>query len=199
MTQEPDNLASLPSLGGALSRERAKAILDERARQLARVPAANTSAADQMEVTVFRLASETYAMETVYIRTVIRPPTIARVPDVPPFLLGVINLRGEVLGVVDLRSLLRVEQPVITEKSRILILGDERPEFGVLVDAVDEVTNLHIDQILKPPGSLSSVGRDYIRGVTSNALIVIDGGLLLRDERLCIDQSRDDASFHSGR
>ena len=79
----------------------------------------------------------------------------------------------------------------LTDLARVLVLGADRPEFGVLADAAHEVTTLRVDEVHEPPDSATGVGREYLRGVTKDALIVLDGAALLRDGRLFIDQGEE--------
>jgi chemotaxis signal transduction protein len=81
-----------------------------------------------------------------------------------------------------------------TERARVLVLGGERDEFGILADAVDEVTTLPLGELREAPGSLSGAGREYLRGVTAEALVVLDGAVLLQDAHLFIDQGDDAVS-----
>ena len=81
----------------------------------------------------------------------------------------------------------------MTDKSRVVVLGHERDEFGVLVDAAHEVVTLRSDDVLDPPGSFAGTSRSYLRGVTADGLIVLDGSAMLRDSRLIIDQSEEAA------
>ena len=75
-----------------------------------------------------------------------------------------------------------------TDPTRVLVLGDDRAEFGVLADAAHDITTLRVDEIHAAPDSATGVGREYLRGVTADALIVLDGAALLQDGRLFIDQ-----------
>jgi purine-binding chemotaxis protein CheW len=174
-----------------LSPERAREIMGERARLLAKVPPRAPEAAEVLEVVTFGMADERYAIETSHIREVVRPGDLTPVPGAPDFLAGVHNLRGEILAVFDLRSFFGVADPGRTERARVIVLGGDRAEFGVLADAVHEVTTLRIEEIREPPASVAGAGRDYLRGVTAAALIVLDGDLLLRDGRLFIDQTEE--------
>jgi chemotaxis signal transduction protein len=70
-----------------------------------------------------------------------------------------------------------------------LVLGEKNVQFGIVADAVEEVNILRIDEILDPPGSVAGVSREYVLGVTSDALVVLDGKVLMKDERLYIDES----------
>jgi purine-binding chemotaxis protein CheW len=173
---------------GRLTPERARAVLRERARALARVPAAADPGAATLEVVTFALAGEQYAIEARYVREVVRLTDCTPLPGAPPFLAGVINLRGDILAVIDLRGFLGVAGQGLSDLSRVLVLGEDRAEFGVLADAAHEVRALRADEVLPPPASVAGAGREFLRGVTGEALIVLDGGVLLRDGRLFIDQ-----------
>jgi purine-binding chemotaxis protein CheW len=171
--------------------ERARAVMEERARKLARVPPQPPSAAEALEVVTFALADERYAVETCHVREVARSADLTPVPGAPDFFVGLHNLRGEILAVFDLRRFFGVADAGRTERTRVLVLGGERPEFGALADAVHEVTTLRIDEIHEAPGSVAGAGRDYLRGVTAGGLMVLDGAALLRDGRLYIDQAEE--------
>ena len=174
-----------------LSQERAKAVMDERALALARVPPAPPKAADVLEIATFALADEHYGVETRFVREVVRLADYTPLPGAPSFLVGVLNLRGEILALIDLRTFFGLAAAGLTDLARVLVLGDGRAEFGVLANAAHEVTTLRVDEIHEPPDSASGAGREYLRGVTRDALIVLDGAALLRDGRLFVDQGEE--------
>lgn len=174
-----------------LSPERARAVMEERAGVLARVPARAPHAAEVLGVVTFALGNERYAIETCHVREVVRPGEFTPVPGGPDFLVGLLNLRGDILAVFDLRKFFGVGAQGLTDLSRVVVLGSERVEFGVLADAVHEVTALRLDEVLQPPGSVAGFGREYLRGVTAAALLVLDGEVLLRDARLFIDEDEE--------
>ena len=179
-----------------VSSERAREIMDARARALAHVQQAEPDAGEVLEVATFALANERYAIETSFVREVVRIADVTPIPGTPDFLLGVMNLRGEILSVIDLCRLFNLASRGRTDQSRVVVLGDERAEFGVLADAAHEVILLRRDELLEPPGSVTGLGHEYLRGVTSDALIVLDGAVLLQDARLFIDQE-DEAGASS--
>jgi purine-binding chemotaxis protein CheW len=174
-----------------LSPERAREVMGERARLLARVPPRAPEAAEVIEVITFALAGERYAVETGHVREVVRFGELTPVPGGPPFLAGLVNLRGEILAVFDLRRFFDVADAGRSERARVIVLGSDRAEFGVLADAVHEVTVLRVEEVREPPASVAGAGRDYLRGVTPGALIVLDGAVLLADRRLFIDQTEE--------
>ena len=171
-----------------LSAEQAKAVMDERARALARVPERDPDSREILEVMTARLANEKIAIETRFVREVHRPADITPVPGSPSFLVGVTNLRGEVLAVMDLRELLGFPAAETRERPQTVILGLQRPEFGLIVDEIYEVARLRVGEVLEPPGSVDGLSRDCLRGVTADALLVLDGDRLLTDRRLYVDE-----------
>lgn len=187
-----DKATAATESASRVSPERAREILDARARALSRVQQAELDAGEMLEVATFALADERYAVETRFVSEVTRLVDCTRVPGTPDFLLGVTNLRGDILSVVDLRKLFGLPTRELSEDARVVVLGGERPEFGVLAEAAHEVVTLRRDELLEPPASVADVGRESLRGVTRDALIVLDGAALLQDARLFIDEGNDE-------
>ena len=167
--------------------ERVRALMDERARALARPPA-QSEETDAIAVMTFALGTERYAIETEYAREVVRLTDFSPVPGAPDFVLGVTNLRGEVLCLVDLRTFFDVPSNGLTDLSRIVVVGIETAEFGILVDEAFEMATLRPNDVVPPSESVAGIGREYLLGVTREALIVLDGAALLRDPRLFVNQ-----------
>lgn len=172
-----------------LTAEQAKKLMDDRARTLAKVPDESPDSSEILEVITFPLGAEQYALETRFVREVYRAGDITPLPGSPSFVIGLTNLRGEVLAVLDLRQFFEVEKTDESEHPQIVVLGRDRVEFGILVDDVYEVSTLRLEDILDAPGSVSGAARDYLRGVTKGALSVLDGEALLADERLYVDEN----------
>jgi purine-binding chemotaxis protein CheW len=159
-------------------------VLDARARLLARVPEEPPRAGEVLELVGFVLAGERYGIESRFVREVARLSRFTPVPGTPPFVLGVTNLRGEILGLFDLRHLLGVVTEGVTDLGRIVVLGEHRREFGLLADAASEI-------LWVPGASLSQPGttwgRTYVRGVSPDGVIVLSGEALLSDPQLTVD------------
>jgi purine-binding chemotaxis protein CheW len=172
-----------------LSPGQVAAVLEDRARALARVPPRQVDASKVVDVAAFGLAGEQYCIEARYVCEVTRVGELTPIPGAPVHLAGLLSLRGDVLSVFDLRTFFGVPTDGVTELSRVLVPGDARPEFGLLADAVFDVRSLRIADVHELPGTFAGAGREFLRGVTSSALIVVDGAALLRDPRLFIDQA----------
>lgn len=167
--------------------DRARAILDERARLLARVPP-TPPPGNRIRVATFSLANERYAIEARFVMKVVRLTQYEPVPGTPDYVLGISNLRGEILMIVDLRRFFGLAAPGLSDLSRLVVVGEERAEFGVLADEVHAVTDLPADDILPAPEAVRGIGREFLRGVTRDATIVLDAAVLLADRRLFIEE-----------
>lgn len=166
---------------------RAKALLDERARILAR-RAHEASPAEVLQVLTFALGRERYAIETRFVREVTRLSDFTVVPSTPTFVVGIIGFRGEVLAIIDLRTFFGVDKVGLSDLSRVVVVGLEHAELGVLADAVVGLEQIPLASISDAPESVAGIDREHVRGVTRDALIILDGSALLEDPRLVVDQ-----------
>jgi purine-binding chemotaxis protein CheW len=155
--------------------EVARATLEERARLLAR-PVAPDRNEDGFEVLAFTVAGRGYAVELRCVGEVLPRAAISRLPWAPPALVGVANVRGDIVVVVDTARLLgigelRVDGPVV-------ILDPDGYRFGLLVDAVDGMTWIAA-ATLAPAAGDDAVARDLVLGVTDSA-VVLDASALAK-------------------
>lgn len=183
-----NQLAAALAAAGEPSAEEAKQIMSQRARELAEASATFTAPARVREVVKFLLARETFALETKWVREVMRLGDVTPVPGAPPFLLGVMNLRGEILPLVDLRRFFRLEESPPSDTSRVLVLGESRPELGLVVDQVAAVVGLHEKELHASAVSVPSGAQEFLLGVTVDALLVLDGASLLSNSQLVVDE-----------
>jgi purine-binding chemotaxis protein CheW len=172
-----------------LSAKQAQALMDQRARALAQVPDEAAKRGEVVEVLILLLAGERFAVETRFIQEVFHASAVTPVPGAPETLLGVTNLRGEVLAVMDFHRLLGLGQASLGEPTRLVVFGRQRAEFGVPGDEIAEVTTLRVADILEPENSLAGAVRDFARGLTQDGLIVLDGEIVMNDGRLVVDDS----------
>lgn len=130
-----------------------------------------------LQLVAFRIGKELFGVGIDSIREIVRFPEITEVPDAPAFLEGVINLRGKIVPVVDLRKRLRVQGDERTKSTRVLITEDSSNLVGLHVDSVSEVLRIQPDEIEEPPEMVSAVGVEYITGVAKIAerlIILLD-------------------------
>jgi purine-binding chemotaxis protein CheW len=140
---------------------------------------------DSSAFVTFSLADETYAIDVLQVQEVLKLTEIAPVPGVPDYILGIINLRGDVVTVIDARRRMGLPDRQPDDAARIVIIDIENQNVGILVDSVAEVVQIAPDEVDPAP----SVGNDqssrFILGVTSN-----DDGLtiLISLEKLLTDE-----------
>ena len=171
------------------SPERAKTIMDARARTLSQVSTPARPPGVHVDVVEFGLGKEHYAIEVAFVREVVRLVDHSRIPGAPEFIVGVTNLRGVVLLIIDLRRFFNITTKGLSERSRVIVLGVERAEFGILADEAYGQLELGAADILTPPGEVSGIGRSYLRGVTKEAVIMLNGAALIADEKFFICKS----------
>jgi purine-binding chemotaxis protein CheW len=183
---------------GLPSREDTVRILESRARALARPQKREGPATGAIDVVIFTLASETYAIEMTLVREVTRLADLTAIPGAPEFLAGVTNHRGEILAVIDLRRLFAIPSKGLTDLSRLIVLGRERAEFGVLAEAVKGAVTLDASELRSQMEPMAGIDRGFLKGVTKEAVIVLDAAALLGDARLFVDQDDTPAQRAEG-
>ncbi|MGI5860638.1 MAG: chemotaxis protein CheW [Myxococcales bacterium] len=169
-----------------LSPARVQEILDERARALARVPAPRR-AAGRLELVAFRLGQERYALESAYVRRLLRRARLTETPGAPAPLRGLINLQGEVVAVFDLAAVLQGRRLEWTDHTAALVLGAQRPELAVPVEVGVDIVTLDPAEIHAPGPSVVPLAQDLVAGVTRDALVVLKATALLHGPRFVVD------------
>jgi purine-binding chemotaxis protein CheW len=165
---------------------RAEEVLRSRARVLARVPDTSDTTEAALEVVEFLLASERYAVETVYIREVYPLKDITPVPCTPSFVLGILSVRGQILSVIDLRKFFDLPQQGLSDLNRVIIVRMGKMETGILADEIVGVRGIPPGRLQSSLPTLTGVRADYLRGVTDERLAVLDVSRILSDPNLTV-------------
>jgi purine-binding chemotaxis protein CheW len=168
--------------------EEKQRILQERARALAREPDTGAEPLNYLEVLEFSLAYERYALETFWVREVYPLTEFTPLPGAPPFLLGLINVRGQILSVVDLKRFFNLTEKGLSDLNKVIILRREGLEVGLLADAVTGVRSVPLTGMQASLPTLEGLSPDYLKGITRDALIVLDAEKILTDPRLIIHE-----------
>ncbi|MBU2706874.1 MULTISPECIES: chemotaxis protein CheW [Zooshikella] len=147
---------------------------------------ANQSAEDPiLQWVTFRLANETYGINVMQVQEVLRYTEIAPVPGAPPFVLGIINLRGNVVTVIDTRLRFGLAPGEVTDNTRIVIIEAEKQVVGIMVDSVAEVVYLRQSEIETAPNVGNEESAKFIQGVCNKngeLLILVELDKLLSDD-----------------
>jgi purine-binding chemotaxis protein CheW len=173
------------------SPERAREILEERARQLARPLVAPNRSDVAIRVLAFALGAENYAIEARYVQEVLPLTTCTSLPGAPDFVLGVANRRGAILAVYDLRRLFGLPAAGIADRSHVIVCDSSGAALGLLADRVLEVKELPPEELRPEPIFADERQRGTVRGLARDAMIILDGAALLSDRRLFVGRSDD--------
>jgi len=152
--------------------------------------------ADQnlLQLVSFQLGEEEFGVDILKVQEINRMLEIIKVPNSPVFVDGVINLRGKVIPILNLRQRFGLEKKEIDKKTRIVVVDIDGKVVGVVVDAVSEVLRLPVDTVEPPPSMVAGVESEYIKGVgklEDRLLILLDlNKLLTTEEREMFNQSR---------
>ncbi|CAH1211153.1 MULTISPECIES: chemotaxis protein CheW [Paenibacillus] len=119
----------------------------------------------ELKVIVFKLGSEEYGVEVEKVQTIERMMPITRVPNTYSFVKGVINLRGVVIPVIDLRGRFSLPETEYTDQTRIVIVAVGDMQVGFIVDAANDVIDIKSSSIDNPPEVVGGVKARYLRGV----------------------------------
>jgi purine-binding chemotaxis protein CheW len=133
----------------------------------------------------YRLGEETYGINVMQVQEVLRYTEIAPVPGAPDYVLGIINLRGNVVTVIDTRSRFGLPPTETTDNTRIVIIESDEQVVGILVDSVAEVVYLKTSEIDSAPNVGTEESAKFIQGVSNRdgeLLILVDLNKLLTDD-----------------
>ena len=147
--------------------------------------AENEVSSNIVQLVTFHLDDETYGIDVMQVQEVLRVTEIAPVPGAPPYVLGIFNLRGNVVTVIDTRGRFSLPPAEITDDTRIVIIESEQQVVGILVDGVAEVVELDTGTIDATPNVGNEESSRYIQGVATldgKLLIVLDLNKLLTED-----------------
>jgi len=149
---------------------------------------ASSSAVDNDEMlqwVTFKLEQETYGVNVMQVQEVLRYSDIAPVPGAPSYVLGIINLRGNVVTVIDTRSRFGLLPADVTDNTRVVIIESDKQVIGILVDSVAEVVYMKASEIELAPNVGTDESAKFIKGVCNRdeeLLILVDLDKLLNDD-----------------
>jgi purine-binding chemotaxis protein CheW len=164
-----------------------RTILKKRAIALAEEPEQKKVASAVIEIITFTLAAETYGIESTFVREVYPLKDFTPLPGVPVYIFGIINVRGQILPVVDLKKFFNLPEKGLGELNRVIILWNDQMEFGILADVVHGTQTIEINDIGDIPQTISDIGEEYIKGITADSLILLDAEKLLTDKKIVVN------------
>lgn len=178
--------------GWTPSAEEVERTLEARACALALELPPEEAVDARIEVVDFLLAYEHYAIESRYVREVHPLENLTPVPCAPAFVRGVINLRGEILSVIDMKIFFDLPVRGLTDLDKVVVLQSEKMFFGILADSITGVRHIPVADIQASLPTLRDIRTAFLRGVTSDRTVILDAQKLLSDTNIVVRQQIDE-------
>ena len=141
----------------------------------------------ELHIVGFQVGRETYGVPITSLHEIVRVPEITAVPDAPDYLEGVINLRGKIVSVMDLRKRFGEKQADLKKQNRILVVEHAGRLAGLIVDSASEVLKIPADSVEPPPAVFQEGGLNCVTGlgkVAGRLVVLLDMSKLLAPEKL---------------
>ena len=165
-----------------------EAILRERARELAGESRGETDDRQSIGIVEIKLARERYAVEAAYVREVLPVKNVTPLPCTPAYVMGLINVRGQILSIIDLRVFFDLPRESATLASKVVVLRSKDMEVGVVADAVTEARYIPLIDIRPALPTMTGIREVYLRGIASGDLVILDGARLLGDNSFVVNE-----------
>ena len=143
--------------------------------------------AKELQIVGFRIGRETFGLPISLVHEIVRPPEITNVPHAPEYVEGVMNLRGRIVPVIDLRRRFGGAAIANSRKNRVLVVDVESRAVGLIVDSASEVLKISDAQIEPPPNVLTDAATSYVTGVAKHQgrlIILVDLRRILQSGEL---------------
>jgi len=174
--------------GWALSAAEKKKILRERALTIAQVREEEPAAGEAIEIVEFQLSSERYGVESSYVREAYALKELTPLPCTPSFLLGVVNVHGQIISIIDIRKFFDLPAEGLTDINNIIIVGNDEMTLAILTDAITGMRSISLQDIQPPLPTLTGIRAEYLRGVTGERLVILDVPKILSDETITVHE-----------
>jgi purine-binding chemotaxis protein CheW len=183
-----EDRGSVPAGTREATPEEKRTILRARAKSLAREPEKKDEAEEYLELLAFLLAHETYAIETVFIREVYPLTELTPLPCTPDYIFGIINIRGQILTVIDMKKFFDLPEKGITNLNRVIVVEHEDMALGILADEIIGIRNIPEKGLNPPLPTMTGIQAGYLKGVAGEGLILLDMERFLSDRQLIVHE-----------
>ncbi len=172
----------------SLEAQERRRILSRRARALARREEPARPAEGAVDVVAFLVAEERYGFELAHVREILPLQRITPLPCTPGFVLGIANVRGEILSVIDLKRFFELPERGLTNLNKLIVLEAGDMALGVLADDVLQERSFAPAEIQEGLPTLTGIRREYLKGVTRDRLVILDAARILADPRIIVNE-----------
>ncbi|MDD4603198.1 MAG: chemotaxis protein CheW [Bacteroidales bacterium] len=163
-------------------------ILQERAQKISGLRTEKELIEETILAVEFLLLPETYAIDSAFVSEVLPLRNLTVIPGTPPFIIGVINVRGKIISVVNFKNLFNLKEKGVSALNKIIIIKHQQMEFGILTDEITGTKQLDMNSLSSPPVTLHGAGVDYIQGITPHGIIVLNAMYILTGNAIIVNQ-----------
>jgi len=161
-------------------------ILGLRARALAEEAKSAEEDEARLEVVEFLLAHERYALELFHIKEVYPLKELTPLPGLPRFVLGITNVRGRILSIIDLKIFFELPEQGLSNLNRVIVLHSGEMEFGIFADQIIGVCSIPVKDVQASLPTLTGIREKYLKGITPDSVVILDGKKILMDDNIII-------------
>lgn len=163
--------------------------LKTRAEKLAKTIKTQDLKDDFIEILVFKLGKEKYAIETKYVKEVYLYKDYTVLPNAPPFIFGLVNVRRKVFSIFNLKVFFGLSSEEESHANKLIILEDEEMELAILTDGIQDIQMIPPNEIHPSLPTLTGVKQDFLKGVTSKRIILINTKKLLASPQIIVNET----------
>ncbi len=171
-------------------KEEKEHILQARAKALSAEYRAPESG-ESIDVVEFHLADERYAVASQYVRAVYPLSDLTKIPCTPSFVLGIINVHGQFLSVIDIKKYFNFPPKKIEGAHKVIILCSDEMEFGIVADDVAGVRRVFLSEMQPSLPALTGIQEEYLVGITNDRMVIFNATALLSDKKIVVNEQVD--------
>lgn len=165
-----------------------KELLKKRAEKLSKITEIPNTSINKIEIIPFNLGFEQFALETKFVKEVSFLREYTSIPCAPPFLFGVTNIRRKILPIINLKYFFSIPSIENNEK-KILIISHEDISFALLIDGFSASCVISLETLQTELPTLTGIRYDFLKGVTLDGIVILDGEKLVRSPHLIINEN----------
>lgn len=139
-------------------------------------------------VVEFLLTPELYVVDTTFVTEVLPLRNLTPIPGTPPYVIGIMNMRGKIISVVNLKSFFNLPQKGLSAQNRVVVMRYQEMEFGIVTDGITLTRRIDIETLSRPPALQQDSGSEYISGLTTEGLILLNAKALLTSKSIVVNQ-----------
>ena len=141
-----------------------------------------------LEVVEFVLGPEHYGIESSHVREIHPLSEFTPLPCTPAFVLGLVNVRGQILSIINIKKLFDLPEKGLTDLNKVIIVHAHHMELGILADAILGTRSIALEELHPALPTLTGIREEYLKGITKDPLVVLDVEKILADEKILVDE-----------